>query len=243
MAEETPIRVGERTGTRPVAAREATDETGNEGGGSGKRPHLDPGTRRKLSEILSEIAHDRERERISVSDLVQALQLRAFGAMLLIFSLPNALPAPPGTSAILGLPLLYLTSQLMMGRAPWLPRFIADRSMSRYDLALLINRVNPFLERAEKALTPRLLALSGAPAERVVGALCLILAIVLVLPIPLGNMLPAFAISVIALGILERDGLWILVGSAIGLLSLLIVWGVLYALVKAAAFVILNAFR
>ena len=65
---------------------------------------------------------------------------------------------------------------------------------------------------------------------------------VLFLPIPLGNMLPAFAISLIALGILERDGLWIIVGAVLGVLSLLIVWGVIWAVIKTAIFLLLHAF-
>ncbi|MZQ89127.1 exopolysaccharide biosynthesis protein [Frigidibacter albus] len=198
--------------------------------------------KRRLSLILAELAEDGTRERISVADLVQILQARAFGALLLVFALPNVLPAPPGTSGILGLPLLYLAAQMMLGIRPWLPPFISKRSMLREDFAALITRVTPILERAERLLVPRLPALSSPTAERIVGGLCLVLAIVLVLPIPLGNMLPAFAICLIALGILERDGVWILAGSATGLAALLIVYAVVYAMIKAAMFVIFNAF-
>lgn len=202
----------------------------------------DAGGRRKLSGLLLDIVQDETRTRISVADLLAALQVRAFGALLLIFALPNVIPTPPGTSAILGLPLLFLTAQMMLGQAPWLPRFIADRSMARGDLALLIGRMTSPLARAERLLSPRLLQLTTSFAERFVGAFCLILAIVLTLPIPLGNMLPALAISVIALGILERDGLWIIVGTVIGFVSLIIVWGVVYALIKTILFLVANAF-
>ncbi|MDO9527077.1 MAG: exopolysaccharide biosynthesis protein [Gemmobacter sp.] len=198
--------------------------------------------RRSLSVILTEIVTDTTCDRVSVGDLVQVLHLRAFGAMLLIFALPNALPALPGTSAILGLPLLYLTFQLMMGRTPWLPRFMSGRSISRADLSVLVTRIQPMLQRAERLLSPRWLALSTVTGDRCFGALCLVLAIVLVLPIPLGNMLPAFAISVIALGILEKDGVWIAVGSVIGLGSLAIVGGVVFALLKAGIFIIAHSF-
>ena len=75
-----------------------------------------------------------------------------------------------------------------------------------------------------------------------VGGFCLLLAVVLALPIPLGNMLPAFAISLMALGVLERDGIWLVIGALVGVGSLFIVWGVVYALTKAAIFVLMNAF-
>ena len=72
--------------------------------------------------------------------------------------------------------------------------------------------------------------------EYLVGLVCLLLAVVLVLPVPLGNMLPALAISLLALGIMERDGLWILAGLATSLASAVVVSGVVFAMVKTAVF-------
>ncbi|NNU82170.1 hypothetical protein HMH01_17165 [Halovulum dunhuangense] len=54
--------------------------------------------------------------------------------------------------------------------------------------------------------------------------------------------IPALAICVIALGILERDSLWIALGTLLGLVSLLIVVGVVYALVKSALYLLVNTF-
>jgi hypothetical protein len=79
-------------------------------------------------------------------------------------------------------------------------------------------------------------------AERGLGAFCLLLAAILALPIPFGNMLPALAITLIALGVLERDGLWVLIGTVTGFVSLFVVAGVVYALVKSAIFLLVNAF-
>lgn len=197
--------------------------------------------RKKLSRILAETASDTRRDRISVGDLVDILQARAFGALLLIFALPNVLPTPPGTSGILGLPLIYLSAQMMLGRRPWLPQLIAGRSMGREDFAALVGRVSPLLERAERLLVERHLYLATDTAQRGLGAICLALALVLVLPIPLGNILPALAISLIALGVLERDGLWIACGTIVALTSMIIVYGVLYALFRSMSFLLLSA--
>jgi hypothetical protein len=201
-----------------------------------------PVERKKLSTMLEEIGADTSRDRISVADLISAMDARAFGALLLIFAFPNALPAPPGTSGILGLPLLYLAAQMMLARKPWLPKLIAARSMARTDFVGLVDRINPWLTWADRFMAPRLQFLVSPQAQRVLGAFMLVLSIVLVLPIPLGNMLPAFAICMIALGVLERDGLWILIGITIGLGALVIAWAVVYALVRATIFLILRAF-
>ena len=73
---------------------------------------------------LHALAEDVHRERIFLSDVLDALGERALTTLMLVFALPNALPAPPGTSAVLGLPLLCLSAQLTTGRPPWLPAIV-----------------------------------------------------------------------------------------------------------------------
>ncbi len=197
--------------------------------------------REKLSETLEKIAASEHRDRISVNELIYLLRGRAIAALLLLFAFPNALPSPPGTSGVLGLPLVYLSVQMMLGRPPWLPAFIGNRSVARADFAAIIRRSAPFLARAERLLRPRLMSLTSPAGLRMVGLACLILSTVLILPIPLGNMLPAFAICVLALGALERDGAWIIGGTLIGVLSLFVVWGVIMAFIKAIVFLFAGA--
>lgn len=195
-----------------------------------------------LSEVLQRLAEDGARERISVGDLVAALADRALGALLFVFACPNALPAIPGTSVILGAPLVLLAAQLAFARKPWLPAFIARRSMSRIDFQALVGRILPWLRRAEKMLRPRAGAWALPPMEYVVGLVCLVLAIVVLLPIPLGNMLPALAISMLALGVLERDGYWIIAGLVVAAGASVLVSGVLFGTLQAAMFVMMKFF-
>ncbi|WP_246849252.1 exopolysaccharide biosynthesis protein [Rubellimicrobium arenae] len=210
---------------------------------SPRRRRMRPGPpRKKLAQILEELAADTSRTRISLADLVQAMHGRAFGALLLVFAFPNAIPAIPGTSSILGLPLLFLSAQMMLGKQVWLPKVISLRSMSRDDFANLVERVNPWLEWADGFTAPRLSFLGDPMIQRVIGAFCLILSIVLVMPVPLGNMLPGIALCLIALGVLERDGLWVCGGFVVGLIALLIAWGVIYAIFRATWFLLVNAF-
>jgi hypothetical protein len=196
-----------------------------------------------LSVVLFNLAHDFSRERVSVGDLLDELGDRALGALMFVFAVPNVLPVPPGTSAILGTPLVFLAAQMMFGRGPWLPAIVAKRSLSREDFAALVRRVIPWLVKAEKLLRPRFSALASPPVEYAVGLVCLLLALVLALPIPLGNMLPALAISLLALGMLERDGYWIVAGLAAGVVAAAVVSGVVFAVLKAAIFMITQVFQ
>lgn len=93
---------------------------------------------RSLSQLLSEIAVDARRERVSGADLLLALQDRVLAALLLIFALPNVIPMPPGTSALPGTPLLFLAAQLAFGMRPWLPGFVSRRSMPHHRFAAFI---------------------------------------------------------------------------------------------------------
>jgi hypothetical protein len=192
----------------------------------------EPDTGGRLSEVLERLASDEERERISVADILAAMGDRTFGALILIFALPNVVPTPPGTSALTGAPLIFLSAQLMLGLSPWLPGIIARRSMARTDFAAITARVSPYLARGERLLKPRLPGLVRPPAEYMVGFVCLILSIVLALPIPLGNILPAVALSLFAFAVLERDGLCAAAGAAVSLAALGVVAGVLLALLQ-----------
>lgn len=219
------------------------------------RAHADPrrcplltvdtevGGKPTLSAMLQALAADDSRDRIAVGDLLAALGDRALAALLFVFAVPNVLPVPPGTSAILGAPLVFLAAQLAFGLRPWLPDLIARRTMQRADFAALVRRIGPWLARAERLLRPRATALTQPPTEYLIGLVCLLMAVVLVLPVPLGNMLPALAISLLALGILERDGLWVVAGLATAAVAAVVVSGVVFAMVKAAVFFVTEVLR
>ena len=187
----------------------------------------------RLSSTLLRIAAKPGRDRIFIRDLLSELDHRAIAAMLFIFAVPNTIPVPPGVSGVLGAPLIFLAAQLMLGRPPWLPRLISDRSFARSDFEKVVVKVGPWLQKAERLMRPRLEFLARPPAEYLIGAIVLILSIVLFLPIPLGNMLPAIAICVLALGLIERDGVWVLIGTAVSIASAIIVSSVIAAFAYA----------
>ena len=116
------------------------------------------------------------------------------------------------------------------------PAIVAHRSMTRSDFSTLFKLIVPWLQRVEGLLRPRLSSFTLPPMEYVVGLLSLLLAVLLVLPIPLGNDLPALAISLMALGMLERDGLWVLSGLAVSVAAVFVIYGVLLAMVKATLY-------
>ena len=83
---------------------------------------------------------------------------------------------------------------------------------------------------------PRWLGVTGLASERWLGASCLVLALVLVLPIPLGNLGAAVAVAFIALGLIEKDGIFVALGLVIGVGSLALVTGMVLAMALTAIF-------
>lgn len=197
----------------------------------------DPHARRRLSQVLAEIANDPGRDHITVSDVRDAMGDRAFGALMFVFAAPNALPVNmPGVSVVLGLPLLFLALQLTLGFAvPWLPRFLVGHRVRRQSFARVMNHAVPWIRRAERLLRPRLTALADGLSERVIGLACVVFAFVLVLPIPFANTGPGLATCVLALALLERDGLATLAGLGVGIASIALASGVILAVLKAVS--------
>lgn len=213
-----------------------------EGEGEAQRRRRTPPPERKLSVILQDLSADSSRQRVSLGEMMDAMEGRAYGALLLIFAFPNILPSPPGLAAVLGLPLIVLSFGMMLGRAPWLPQFIRKRSVPRETFAAVFTRAAPWVEKAERLLRQRLPFLTWGIAQQVLGGVCLVLAVALSLPVPFGNMAPSIAICLIGLGVLERDGVWVLAGLVASIGAMLWIVGMVYALVKSAIFVVMNAF-
>lgn len=165
-----------------------------------------------ISSILRELCADPEAE-LTVGQIVRRFGRRAFGAVLFLFSTPNLLPLPPGSSTVLGAPLVLLAPQVALGvQSPWIPKGLASRKITGAALAATFGRMLPMVERAERFSRPRLSFMFGPVGDRAIGLVCTLLALVLILPIFGANMLPAAAVGVLSLSLVQRDGVLALIG-------------------------------
>jgi hypothetical protein len=180
---------------------------------------------KSLADVIEGFGED-ARPVLTVGEMLEAFDSRAFGAMLLVFGLLNTLPLPPGSSTLLSLPILFLAPQIAMGAdTPWLPRGLMEKPLKRDDLRGLFRRLAPIVRSMELITRPRLRPMFAPLGERAIGVVCTLLALVLVLPIPLGNLAPGATVAVLALALLQRDGVLALLGylMAIGSGALLFV--------------------
>lgn len=167
-------------------------------------------------------------EVITVEDLTRALADRGFAALVVVFAAPNLLPLPPGSSTLLSLPLTLVATQMLLGRPRvWLPRFMRERGLGRQKFIRLVTRLEPILARFERLARPRWWPRSRVLAERSAGFVILVMALILLAPVPFGNGAPATAAILIALALVARDGLWLGVGVIVAIGSTVIVAGVI----------------
>ena len=159
--------------------------------------------------------------RVSLEEIVGRVEGEGgLGPVLFVLVLPVLLPLPPGFSMVLALPLLVVAPQIVAGRERlWLPKALARRSIKRDDLVKLLRRVLPLLERVEAVVRPRLGFLTGGIGIRLVGVACTLVAVVLVLPIPFANLVPALALGAFSLGLTRKDGLLVLAGYGLAALT------------------------
>jgi hypothetical protein len=187
---------------------------------------------RRLSELFAQLARDASGP-VSVAAIREALGERSLAAFVVLFAGLNLIPAPPGASVILGLPLIIVAAQMLVGaRRAWLPGFILRRAVSAERFRTAMDWILPRLMRIERYVRPRLWPFRRRRGERIVGAAALLLAIVVTLPIPFGAWLPAFATALIGLSLIERDGVLLIVGGLVGIASIVVV----FAVVGAAGF-------
>ncbi|MEQ1950595.1 exopolysaccharide biosynthesis protein [Mesorhizobium sp. CN2-181] len=205
-------------------------ETGQTGGAPVRRRP------RRLSQLFAQLAAN-AKDRVTVASILDALGDRSFAALLVLFAVFNLIPLPPPSSAILGLPLLVVAAQLTYGsKRAWLPKFMAEKSISAEQFRSIMDRVIPRLVRLERLIRPRYWPFWRRRGDRVIGLMAVALAVIIILPIPFGNGLPAFSVALLGLSLSERDGILFAVGSGVAAASVgvvALVFGAALAAVKA----------
>jgi hypothetical protein len=171
--------------------------------------------------IMSEQLSGRA-DRVSIGDLLEGLGRAALGLGLMIPALLALIPLPGPFGMVLGAMIAVIAIQVMTGQTRLrLPRFLAVRTIPSAPVAVAIRRFAAPLRWAERFSTPRRwLPLTGRVARVALAAPLLLMDLALALPIPLGNGLPAIALTVFAVGFMERDGAAILVALGLSLVAL-----------------------
>lgn len=189
-----------------------------------------------ISRRLSKLAEDASDGTVTLDWILAQLHERAFGLFLLVLALPCCIPFLYGIPQIVALPLMFVSAQILLGRtSPWLPARLGARQVTQDSLQNLSDRARPWLEKIEALSSPRLGALTRPPLDRLVGLALVLFSASILVPLPGTNTVPGFAVVLVAMGLLQRDGILVLAGSVLGtvwIATLVLAGATLASLVK-----------
>lgn len=186
----------------------------------------------KLSDELRMLLQT-DGDSLTVGQLNERVGDRGFGLLLLVLSLPSALPVPAaGYSVPFGLLLLVLALQMLIGRdRPVFPNRLERIQMSSRFAAKLLNGAAWIFKRLEWIIRPRMKWVGRRPGRILMGLLVLTMAILMMIPIPMTNTIPAFVIFLIGIGLTEDDGLFAVGACAVGVVAVLLYVALVWAII------------
>lgn len=157
--------------------------------------------------------------------------------MILLVAALSLVPSPGLPLGLLGgTAIVWLAVAALAGNPRGrLPAALSARRLPRPLLEAALRRLVPLLRRVERRMAPRLPALATGPGAALALAGIVFQGFLLALPLPFGNLLPGLAILVLAAGLLWRDGLGVLAGHALSLVSAVVLGGMVWGAVALVA--------
>lgn len=153
---------------------------------------------------------------ITLQEIIGILHGRGLNVLVLLLALPFCVPIPLlGISTPFGIALMFLGLRISLRKHPWLPKWLLQRKIPYATLTKIIRAALTVTTRLEKVIHPRLKFFTRWDTFTVLNGLIITSsAFLLMLPIPLPftNTLPAFAIVLTSAGMIEEDGAVILTG-------------------------------
>ena len=141
----------------------------------------------------------------------------------IILVAPFLLPVSfPGSSLPFGLAILLINVGIILNRHPLIPKTIMDYRISQSNILKILNGMSRVLIALDKFTKPRLTVLADRPLIDYFNSTVIIFSsflLMLPLPVPLTDFLPAYSILFLALGKIERDGYMILAGFSLATLT------------------------
>lgn len=192
---------------------------------------------KRSSEILVEIAHDQKwHGKLTFERILLLLGERAFGLAIIFFALPSALPISviPGISFVFGLPVFLMAIQMIFMRSSlWLPKKVGRITVDHKTIQKIVSSSTRYLEKLERFLKPRLSFITSKKMEIVNGFFLLCLSFLLMLPIPFSNYILGALIVIFGLGLIEKDGIFIITAYVGTILYLSFIYTIIFGVIRS----------
>ena len=177
------------------------------------------------SALINDIYNKNIEDNIKVGTLLKSIDSGGFALLNLIFSIILMIPLPPPIAIIAGLIIMFLSFQMIIGmKEVWLPKIITEKSIKRTTLTVIVEKSTIYLYKLERFTRRRFTFVSNPITERIIGAFIFFLAGITLTPIVFANTIPGLAIILISFGMINKDGLMVIIGFIVGIFSIFVVW-------------------
>lgn len=169
-----------------------------------------------LSHLLSSLIDEIDGDTITLRTLLERSGRQGMLLVCALATLPFLIPVSiPGVSTVFGAAIVLLASALFLNRLPWLPQRILDKPLDAHKLVPVLRKGVAIVGRIDRWVKARWLGLTSVPMLRLNCAAVVFGGLLLMAPlgpIPFSNTAPAVGILLLAVGLLQRDGLFVLLG-------------------------------
>jgi len=186
----------------------------------------------RMSQLLDDLGKESTaNQNVTLQKLLERLGTRSHVIAILFLTIPFVQPIPMlGLSTIFGAAIITISITYMLGKPPWIPLRFRDREVPRGVMDTICQKGASVFRWLERFVRPRGRFLHAHPWMQTFAALCIVVcAVLLALPIPFPatNTIPAVPIVLLALGLLEEDGYFVL-GGYLGVFLAVIFFALLF---------------
>lgn len=171
-----------------------------------------------LAQMLTAIIDDIQGETVTLKELMEKAGREGMLIICALATLPFLIPISiPGVSTVFGAAIVLIACALLLDRLPWLPRRIHEKELDAHKLIPALRKGVKLVSRIDKVLKPRVLPLTASALLRINSMAIVFGGVLLMAPfglIPFSNTAPAVAILLLTVGMIQRDGLFVLLGYA-----------------------------
>ncbi|MFT0851695.1 exopolysaccharide biosynthesis protein [Achromobacter sp. F4_2707] len=169
-----------------------------------------------LSDTLTRTINSIQGETVTLRELVAAIGEQGMLLLCALAALPFLIPVSiPGVSTVFGAAIVLLAVAITLNRSPWLPDRILDRELDAAKLLPALRKGVKLVSRIDAWVRPRALSLTAGRMAVVNGCVLVFGGLLLMAPfglIPFSNTAPAIGILLLSIGMIQRDGVFVLLG-------------------------------
>ena len=175
-----------------------------------------------VTRLLRRLADDGGDQGLTLREIRDRMDERAYGLLILLLSIPCLVPGLYGVPQVVGVIIILVAAQLLVGREePWLPVWMLNLRAKGSWLKAMADFAESKLSWVDRLSRPRLRRFATGAGEKLAAVFMILATLTIVLPMT--NTIPSVALALLSVGLIQRDGLFVIGGAAVatGWLTLL----------------------